>query len=59
MAPEVVRSLHEAHSLLSSSIDTAISDAVKGAVKQLSTTSVQGGQPLSIVERDDEGEIIQ
>lgn len=41
------------------SIDSAISDAVKGAVKQLSTSEVRGGEILTIVERDDEGKIVE
>lgn len=40
-------------------LDTAFTGIVKSAVKELSTTDVRGGEPLSLVERDEDGQIVE
>lgn len=40
-------------------LETAMSNIVKGAVKDLSTTEVRGGETLQIVELDDEGDAVE
>lgn len=39
-------------------LEAALSEVVKGAVTQLSTTEIQGGRPAEIVERDENGDVI-
>ncbi len=40
-------------------LEAAFTDVVKGAVKSLSTTNVHGGEPLGIVERDEDGNTVE
>lgn len=40
-------------------LETALAGVVKGAVKDLSTTNIEGGRPARIVERDQNGDIIE
>ena len=40
-------------------LETAIGNVVKDAVKAISTTEVKGGAPLTFVERDEDGQIVE